>query len=373
MIKVLNVTSDHNIGGAGRCIIAFLNHYDREKYNVSVVLPTESALIPYISATNTKCIEIDGISDTSFSKTGVKNLIEVFKKEKPDLVHAHACLAARVAAKICRIPVVSTRHSVFPNKPSVTHGIGKFVCGMVNNHTSNKFIAVAQAAKDNLTEMGVKEKKITVVKNGVDQVEKYNEEQVKQAKEFYGIKDEFVFAMIARVEPVKGHKYFLQAAKEVIEKYNNVLFMICGTGSCLEDLQTQAKILGINKNVIFTGHIKDITSVMNVIDVNVNASYGTEATSLSLLEGMSLGKPIIASRYGGNPELIEEEVNGLLFETRNSEQLAEKMLTIIEDKELYSRLSKGAFRLYNEKYTAEINARNIEKIYEEARGKRYGK
>jgi glycosyltransferase involved in cell wall biosynthesis len=184
MIKVINVTSDHNIGGAGRCIITFLNHYNRDIYDVLVVLPTESALVPYINATNTKCIEVDGISDESFSKLGVKNLVKVFKAQRPDLVHAHACLAARIAAKICHIPVVSTRHSVFKNNPSVTHGIGKFICGLVNNFTSNRFIAVAEAAKDNLTEMGVKEKKITVIKNGVVQVEKYNDEQIKQAKDF---------------------------------------------------------------------------------------------------------------------------------------------------------------------------------------------
>ena len=118
MIKVLNITSDHNIGGAGRCILTFLEHYDREKFEVKVVLPKGSALIPYIEATGTQCIETEGISDQSYSKEGVKNLKAIFKKEKPDLIHAHACLAARGAAKQCFIKVVSTRHSVFPNKPS---------------------------------------------------------------------------------------------------------------------------------------------------------------------------------------------------------------------------------------------------------------
>ncbi|MBO5454044.1 MAG: glycosyltransferase family 4 protein [Clostridia bacterium] len=363
MIKVLNITSDHNIGGAGRCILTFLEHYDREKFDIKVVLPEGSALIPYINATDTKCIETGGMTDQSYSKEAVKNLKRIFKEEKPDLIHAHACLSARIAAKMCKIPVVSTRHSVFPNKPSHTKGLGKLIAGTVNNLTSDRIIAVAQAAKDNLTEIGVKDKKIIVIKNGVKQVEKYSTGELVQAKNFYGLKDEFVFAMIARVEAIKGHMYFLEAAKIVLKKHENVKFMICGTGAYLEELQKKSDELGLNEKVLFTGYIKDVTSVMNVIDVNVNASYGTEATSLSLLEGMSLGKPIIASCYGGNPELVIDGVNGMLFETKNSSELAEKMLEIIENKELYDTLSKGAEKLYNEKYTARINAENIENVY----------
>lgn len=374
MIKVLNVSSDHNIGGAGRCILTFLEYYNRNEFEVKVVVPTGSALIPYISSADTTYIEADGIKDESFSKSGVKSLVKIFKREKPDLIHAHACLAARVAAKLCGIPIVSTRHSVFPNKESITHGIGKLICGTVNNLTSNRFIAVAGAAKDNLTEMGVSEKKITIVKNGVKQVEKYNEEQLKQAKEFYGISDEFVFAMIARIEDIKGHVYFLEAAEKVLEHHKNVKFMICGTGGYEETLKEKASKMKLYDKVLFTGYIKDVTSVMNVIDVNVNASYGTEATSLSLLEGMSLGKPIIASMYGGNPELVEDGVNGLLFETKNSQKLYECMMKLIEDKELYNQLSAGAETLYNQKYTARINAENIENIYKKVLGgRRYGK
>ena len=194
-------------------------------------------------------------------------------------------------------------------------------------------------------------------------MEKYDNDQLEQARNFYGIKDEFVFAMIARVEAIKGHIYFLEAARKVLEKYKNVKFMICGTGAFLDELQKEAENMKLGDNVLFTGYIKDVTSVMNVIDVNVNASYGTEATSLSLLEGMSLAKPIIASCYGGNPELVEEGINGMLFETKNSDMLAEKMLEIIENKELYETLSKGAKKLYDEKYTARINAENVEKVY----------
>ncbi len=362
--KIINVTSDSNIGGAGRCILTFLEHYDREKFDIKVALPKGSALIPYIEALNTEYIELDGIAETSYSREGVSAFKKVFEAEKPNLVHTHASLSARIAAKMLFKPVIYTRHSVFPNDPKLTKGLGKLACSLLNNFTANKIIAVAGAAKDNLTETGVKEKKITVLKNGVKPIKKYSDEEISKAREFYNVKsDDFVFGLIARVEDIKGHDYYLDAAKEVIKTHPEAKFFICGTGGYFEHVKKRVEDEQLNSNVILTGYIKDVTSVMNVIDVNVNASFGTEATSLSLLEGMSVKKPIIASRYGGNPELVEDGVNGLLFETKNAEQLAEKMLYLIENKDAYNTLCEGAYKLYNEKYTAQIYARNIEDVY----------
>lgn len=372
MLNIINVTSDKNIGGAGRCILTFLKNYDREKFNVKVVVPKGSALIPYIEQTGTKVIEADGIADMSYSKDGTKSLKQILKQEKPDLVHAHASFSARIAAKMLGIPVIYTRHSVFPNPKNVTHGLGKLKNGIINNLTANKIIAVANAAKDNLTEAGVSEKKITVIKNGVDPVKKYTAEELEQARKFYELtEDNFVFGMIARIEDIKGHDFFLEAAHSLKGKFPDARYFICGTGSYAQNVKQKIKDLGIEDIVIYLGHVNDVTSVMNVINVNVNASYGTEATSLSLLEGMSLGKPIIASNYGGNPELVENGINGMLFESKNKDELADCMQKIMENKDLYETLCNGAKNLYEEKYTSEIMTKNIEKVYFETvkRGK----
>ena len=89
MIKVINVSSDSNIGGAGRCILTFLRNYDRSQFEVKIILPKSSALIPYVEQTGTDYIEAEGIADTSFSKEGTASIKEILKKEKPDLVHSH--------------------------------------------------------------------------------------------------------------------------------------------------------------------------------------------------------------------------------------------------------------------------------------------
>lgn len=362
MIKVINVSSDSNVGGAGRCVLTFLKNFDRTNFDIVVAVPTGSELIESIKALDVRYEEIDGIAEKSLSFSAVNKFIKLFKKEKPDIVHAHASMSARIAAKMCGIKVVYTRHSVFPNKDFITHGIGKMLCSMVNNSTCDKVIAVAEAAKDNLTETGVKEEKITVIKNGVNPMQKLSEDEIATIKNKYGLK-EFVFGIIARVEEIKGHDTFIDAAKMIIDKYDNVSFMICGTGNYFEHVKNRVENEHLTENIKVTGHISDVQTVMNVIDVNVNASFGTEATSLSLLEGMSIGKPIIASKYGGNPELVKEGINGILFETKNDLQLFECMEQLVNDKSYLKSLSDGAKNLFYEKYTSEIYARNIEDVY----------
>jgi glycosyltransferase involved in cell wall biosynthesis len=99
------------------------------------------------------------------------------------------------------------------------------------------------------------------------------------------------------------------------------------------------------------------------MDLNVNASFGTETSSLSLSEGMSVGVPALASHYGGNPRMIESGVNGFLFPPHDAKALADLMLRLHDDRALLRSLSDGARRMYRERFTAEAMVRQIEGLY----------
>ena len=108
---------------------------------------------------------------------------------------------------------------------------------------------------------------------------------------------------------------------------------------------------------------------MNIIDVQANCSFGTEATSLSLLEGMSLGKPAVVSDFGGNPGVIKNNKNGFIVPTHDSVALAEKLTMLFEDDDLYSKLSEGSTAIFNSTFTAKKYAENIDNIYFSLGGK----
>ena len=153
--KIIEVSTDTNIGGAGKCLITLLENFDREQFDVSVILPPNSLLKPHIERLGTEVIEVSSIADKSFDIKAIRLLIKLFKERKPDLVHTHASMSARIAAKFSKIKVIYTRHSVFEPSPKISKGIGKIINGAINNYFADGIIAVAEAAKENLVTTGV--------------------------------------------------------------------------------------------------------------------------------------------------------------------------------------------------------------------------
>lgn len=367
--KIIEVSSDTNIGGAGKCLLALLENFDYSSFEVKVVLPKNSLLKPHIDKLNIPVIEVDGIADKSLDAGAIGELKRIFKAEKPDLVHTHASMSARIAARQAGAKVIYTRHSVFKPSKKISHGPGKLINGMINNYLADGIIAVAEAAKDNLTDTGVSAKKIRVILNGVDALKETSESQKSQLRERFGVKSgEKVVSIVARLEDIKGHEYFIEAADELIKKGIKARFFIAGTGSYENVLKEKVKAMNLTDNVIFTGFITDVDKLMAITDVQANASYGTEATSLALLEGMSIGIPAVVSDFGGNPGVIKTGRNGIVVPKQNSHALAEGLEKLLTDDELYKKMSAGAREIFNSTFTSKAMTENTENYYKEIIG-----
>ena len=139
--------------------------------------------------------------------------------------------------------------------------------------------------------------------------------------------------------------------------------LIAGKGSEEDAIRQAAEQLQTQAHVQFLGFVKDVRGLLSITDVQLNASYGTEATSLSLLEGMSMGVPAIVSDFGGNPGVITHEKNGLIFPKQNSEALAGCMERLLTDEALMQSLQKGSFEVFQEKFTVQTYAAQIESVY----------
>ena len=364
MLKILNIISDKNIGGAGRCVLTFLKYYDRKQFAVKVVVPKGSLLKPEIEKLHTKVIEVDGIADKSFDGKAIGKLNRIIKREKPDIVHTHGTVTGRISGRLCGKKVVYTRHSVFPVSPRIQKGLGRFLNKHLNEFLSDDIIAVAEAAKENLTDGGIAPEKIKVILNGVEQVKKASDESIANMKEQYGIgAEDFVIGILARLDAVKGHRFLIEAAERLKQEGYAIKVLIAGTGDQEEALKALIKEKGLENTVVFTGFLSDVAGFLSLLDVQANASYGTEATSLALLEGMSLGIPAVVSRYGGNPGVITHGENGYLFESKNSKALADFLKKMMEDTEAYGYMQKRAKEIFQEKFTAETYARQIEAVY----------
>ncbi len=361
--KIIEVSSDTNIGGAGKCVLTILENINQDVFDVKALIPKDSLLKEHIQKLGVEIIEIDGMKDKSLDKGDIKKLKAIFKQEKPDLVHTHGSMSARIAARKAGAKVVFTRHSVFEPSKKLSRGLGKVINGIINNHYADSIIAVAEAAKDNLTATGVDAKKISVILNGVEGLKRADNTEREEIKKRFGIGDEKVVSIVARLEDIKGHDYYIEAADKLLKEGINAKFFIAGTGSYEEHLKNKVKEMDREDSIIFTGFISDVDKLMNVTDIQANASFGTEATSLALLEGMSIGIPAVVSDFGGNPGVIKNGINGFVVEKKNADALAKKLKELLTDDELYKRLSDGALDIFSKTFTAKAMTQNTEDIY----------
>jgi glycosyltransferase involved in cell wall biosynthesis len=364
LIKVLNVITDTNIGGAGNVLLNFMKKTDRSEFDHTVIVPKGAMLSPRLRKLEIRTVEMHGIEDRSFSTGAIGVLRRKYELIAPDVAHTHASLSARIAARLWGgCAVIHTRHCAYPQGRLKTSFPFKQVLGFMNNRLSDKIIAISPAARDNLTDTGTDPHKIVTMFNGVEAVRRLDSEEKAAVRSSLGIGDEFVCASIARLVPEKGHEYILNAAE--LLKDLPIRFIIAGTGPSECTLRIAAADRRLD-NCIFTGFVSDIAPIENIMDLQLNASYGTETSSLSLLEGMSLGVPSVASDFGGNPYLVTDGENGLVVPKCNGAAMADAIRKLFSSPKTLAQMGKAALSAYEERFDATIMAKNIEQVYREA-------
>lgn len=360
----MNIISDTNIGGAGRVLINYMKYYDRENYSISVALPRGSELVKPLSELGAKIYEVDGIADKSLDMKSIGLLKTVIGLENPDIVHTHGSMSGRIAGRQMGKKVIYTRHSAFPVKSYMKKGPVRLLNKLINEHYADRIIAVSPAAAENLTDSGISPKLIDTMMNGVEPVERVDEETCRKLREQFGIKDgDFTVGILARIEDYKGHMDILNAVKRLKDEGRPIKLIIAGTGSYEGEVWAKVQTLGIDDSVVLAGFVSDVAPVLSILDVQLNASWGTETSSLSILEGFSMSLPAIVSDYGGNPCLVDDGVNGYIFPIHDDKTLADRIAELMDSPKKLQKMGDEARRIYLERFTGEKFAQRIEEIY----------
>ena len=137
---------------------------------------------------------------------------------------------------------------------------------------------------------------------------------------------------------------------------------MAGEGGYLEEVRRRAAALPVGR-VVLAGFVREVERALWAMDVQVNASWVSETSSLSLLEGMSLGLPSIVSDYGGNPWLVEDGGNGLIFPARDAQALSGCMARLMENPGEREAMSRRAREIFRQRFTGEMFARHVEDVY----------
>jgi len=204
--------------------------------------------------------------------------------------------------------------------------------------------ALSQMHKDYLVEKEkIDKKKIEIITNGVD-LAKFEALEVDfELKMSLGIpRDACVVGIVAMLRPEKGHDVFIRAADQVIKKHIHVHFLIVGDGPERPRLEGLVRELGVEKKIHFLGVRNDVSKLLNLFDVAVLSSQPVvETVSNSVLEYMAMRKPVISTKVGSLPEMIEDGKTGYLVEPGDWKEMAAKMALLLQDRDLAVRMGEA--------------------------------
>ena len=365
-MKVLHVISDENIGGAGILLLNLLSCMTDAKIQSTVALPSESLLMARLEELQIPTFPLFHSCDR-IATASVRELVSVIRRCGADIVHANAAVSARLAGRLCGVHVIHTRHCCFQPSGMLKNPLFRGMSGILNRLLSDRVIATAEAAAENLRALGIPQRKISVIINGSKPIRAVSEWELDAVRRKFSIEpSDFCVGICARLEACKGHDTFLRAARILRLQAPQIpfRFLIVGTGTRRAELEEMTRLLGIEDAVRFTGFVSDMAPIYRLLRVNVNCSSGTETSCLALSEGMSASVPCVASDYGGNCAMIGDGEAGMLFPVGDANALAKCILQIASSPAREAQMRHAAYVRYEQKYTAKRMADEITSLYE---------
>lgn len=288
---------------------------------------------------------------------------KIGKRHNVKIIHLNNILGGQlagiIAGKLLRVPIVAHLRDF-----EEVHWITKFYAQVIDHH-----IAISSAIKKNLLELGVGEERISIVWDAVD-LKKFDSNVPYEylLGEFNIKKGEKTFGIFGRIIEWKGIKEFILSADYVFKEVSDVKAFIVGDSSdCCKDyynsMITLVRNLGLDDKIVFTGFRDDMPALMNVMKVIVHASIRPEPFGMVLIEGMAMGKPVVATKAGGPLDIVDNGESGFLVDIGDSVEMGRKIVHLLKNPDLSKKMGNNASERVMKYFCKERYAKEIEDIY----------
>lgn len=363
-INILYIIDELNIGGTENQLIATIALLNRNRFVPHLVCLRPSK---YYFEFDTDCRKQVLCVYSLFSLNGFLKLLKLIlylRNNKVDIVQTYffdSNLFGVLAAKLAFVKtVISCRRDLgfwYTSKLLITL--------RTINKLTTRILANSYAVKDNVVKCEkVSENRIDVIKNGID-INLFSRSLHKESnsKPFEALDKDYIVGIVANLNRyVKRVDVFIKSASEVLKIIPNVSFQIVGDGHLRDDLERLVEKLNIDHKISFLGRRNDIQSIIETWDIGVISS-DSEGFSNSILEYMALGIPVIATNAGGNSEVIEKGVNGLLVAPGDYGAMAIGIYNLLCDSKRRSMMSDNAMSLIRREYVWNSKIKEIESYY----------
>ncbi len=369
-MRILFVITSSHIGGTEKFLYQLVTRLDTARFQAVVC----SLKKPGYFA---RCLQQQGIRVYSLDMPekvngltpvyfllGFVRLLYIIKKGKFDLIHSllyRANLLARLAGSMGGVSqIISSERCLTRHKHPLAVWFDRCTVPM-----STYVLANSKAVAEQLrVRERVNPEKIRIIYSGMDQKEQLSQERITALKSSIGISSqEYVIGCVARLHPDKGLEDLLRAGAIIGGKFSSFRILLVGDGPQRAYLQELAHKLGIGQQVVFTGFRSDVDSLIQTFNLFVLPSL-EEGFSLSIMEAMVFGIPVIATRVGGMPEIIISNKTGVLVPPHEPRILAREILRLIHNPGLAQKLGKAGELQVKNKFSFPQCLEQIENLYE---------
>jgi L-malate glycosyltransferase len=353
-IPVAMVLTSFEPGGTERQMIELIRRLDPERWTVHIA--SFRAHGPWFgraaeAAASVTCFPVESLRAPATLRH-VWAFARWCRARRIAVVHTAemaANLFGQPSAALGGVPVrIANRREINPDKTSVEIGAQR-----ASYAFAHKVVANSHAAADRLTLERVPANKIAVVPNGID-VQQY---QPRSARDVLR-----KVVVVSNLRPQKGHDVLVDAMPIVLRRFPDARVEVIGSGSELEPLQVRAGAHGVSHAIAFRGHREDVSACLCANDIFVLPSR-SEAFPNAVLEAMASGMPIVASRVGGIPELIEDGHTGFLVPAGDPLALADRLCRFMANPPFAARLGENARAGAEARYSFDRMVAAFERIY----------
>ena len=298
----------------------------------------------------------------------VPRLRSLLKRDRPDILHCHNPIAhlfgAMAARSVGGIRVLMTKHGA---------GIPlRTPQGILNQWLarSTQIVAVSPEAVTLMKPWERPGQPILYIPNGISLQPYETPVSRADARDRLGWPhDAFMVGIVARVTAIKGHVRLLDVFSRVLQRFPRAILVIAGDGAARSEVERRIQELGMPSSVYFLGERHDIPLILAALNVFCLPSE-TEGMPITLLEAMAASRPVVVSRVGAIPDVVEDGVSGFLTSPFDSAAIERALLTLAEDPERAARMGEAGRRRVFQDFNAETALKNYEAVYEQMLGER---
>jgi glycosyltransferase involved in cell wall biosynthesis len=376
-IRVAFYHDSHGYGGMELYMLRLMRRLDASRYQPMVVVPgfrdryrsSSHRFLDDVARENIPLLQPSnpGAQRGISALKEIISLRKLLRSEAIDILHIHSCRpeGARKAILAARLAGVSgvIKSEHFP--PTVTAGrAAKYKVKLFDAATDRIVAGSDGDRREQIEELGRPAEKVVRIYNGVELENIPHGKDIRSAKSLLRLDPDLpVLCTIGRLVRQKGHRYLLQALPSVVDACGPLNLLLVGDGDLRSELEELAQTLGVAPYVHFVGFQQDVLPFIHAADIAVMPSL-FEVLSLSMLEFMAAGKPVIGTNHSSFLEAINDRENGLIVPMKDSQAISRAILELLQDEPLRLRLGAAAQERVRANFSFSRLANEMMDLYE---------